>query len=274
MTAVRPPMRRSEPPSPPAAGPAAARPLVVAAGLTAARRTAALRAPIDARLARRRWVVSIAKRLLPLVALALLSTVALWPELSSETSRARLTYRRSNIDPQSGQMTDATYHGVDDRGRPYTMTAVAARQISPERIDLTDPKGDTTLQSGNWLMVQSKRGVYLQRAGNLDLSGDVQLYRDDGTTLTTESATLDLKAGAAAGSEMTHAEGPFGTLDAQGFAVIDKGAVMQFSGPGRLVLNSAHAAPPAAEARAPQGEPAPAVLPAPQRGPTPRAAHP
>lgn len=200
----------------------------------------------DPRLARRRWAVSIGKRLLPLVALALLSTVALWPEIAGDSERARLSYRRGALAPESGQMTDATYHGVDSRGRPYTMTAVAARQVNPERVNLTEPKGDMTLDSGSWLLVRAKDGVYLQHAGSLDLSHDVQIYRDDGTTLTTSAATLDLKAGAAAGADMTHAEGPFGTLDAQGFAVTDKGAVIQFSGPGRLVLNAAQHAPPKA----------------------------
>ena len=49
------------------------------------------------------------------------------------------------------------------------------------------------------------------------------LYRDDGTTLYTQSTSMDLKTGAAAGSQPVHAEGPFGTLDAQGFALVDKG---------------------------------------------------
>ena len=35
----------------------------------------------------------------------------------------------------------------------------------------------------------------------------------------------------------TRAEGPFGTLEAQGFAVVDQGAVIQFTGPARLVMN-------------------------------------
>ena len=80
--------------------------------------------------------------------------------------------------------------------------------------------------------------MYDQHAGNLDAWGDVQLYRDDGTVLVTSSANLDLRAGAGAGSEAVHVEGPFGTLDAQGFAATDRGAVTQFSGPGRLVLNA------------------------------------
>jgi len=209
------------------------------------------RAQLELRAVRRRWSVGVAKRLLPLGALALLSLIALWPELSSETDHARMTYRRDAGLPQTGQITEATYHGVDARNRPYTLTATTAHQVSPERVNLTDPKGDMTLESGNWLMVQAKQGVYLQHTGNLDMSGDVHLYRDDGTTMITESAAVDMKAGAAAGAEMTHAEGPFGTLDAQGFALTDKGAVIQFSGPGRLVLNSAqHKPPPESQAAA------------------------
>jgi lipopolysaccharide export system protein LptC len=211
---------------------------------------------IAARLARRRWVLQFTKRLLPLAALALLASIALWPELQKDLDRSRMSYRRGAATPESGKMLDATYHGVDASGRPYTMTAATAHQVDPDRINLTEPKGDITLESGNWLMAQSHTGVYLPHTGSLDMSDDVHLYRDDGTTLDTSSASLDLKNGAAAGAEMVHAEGPFGTLDAQGFAVTDKGAVMQFPGPGRLVLNSA------------QGHPSPTSGPQPAIGAT------
>ncbi len=50
------------------------------------------------------------------------------------------------------------------------------------------------------------------------------MFRDNGITLRTQSAAMDLKTGAAAGNEPTHAEGPFGTLDSRGFALVDKGA--------------------------------------------------
>jgi lipopolysaccharide export system protein LptC len=212
-------------------------------------------ARFDMRIIRRRWMVAIAKRLLPVAALALLSLIALWPELTNDANRERMAYGRDGGMPQSGEMLDASYHGVDARNRPYTMTATTAHQISPERVNLTDPKGDMTLESGNWLMVDSRKGVYLQHAGNLDLSGDVHIYRDDGTTLTTDSAAIDLKAGAAAGAELVHAEGPFGTLDAQGFALTDKGGVIQFSGPGKLIMNASEngTAKPAAAQTPPAG---------------------
>jgi lipopolysaccharide export system protein LptC len=104
-------------------------------------------------------------------------------------------------------------------------------------VNLTQPRGDMTLENGSWLSIASKQGVYLQKANQLDLSHDVTLYRDDGTTMTTSSASLELKDGVAAGSEPVHVEGPWGVLDAQGFTVIDKGTAIQFIGPAHVVLN-------------------------------------
>lgn len=186
-------------------------------------------------LARRHLLITLTKWLLPVAALLLLATIALWPEIGHMRDTVRIVVEHTSSG--GAILTDARYHGVDDHGRPYTVTAATAQQDGPDRINLTIPKADITLTNGTWLMVHSKRGVYLQHSDQLDLSREVTLYRDDGTTLTTASASLDLKAGAAASDEPTHAEGPFGTLDAQGFTVVDKGAAIQFIGPAHLVLN-------------------------------------
>jgi lipopolysaccharide export system protein LptC len=194
--------------------------------------------PALARLGRRRWVVRWTKRLLPLLALALLALIALWPEIDKMQEQGRVTFRRLTAVSAGGAMvTDARYRSVDERGQPYTVTAATATQVSPERINLTMPKADITLASGNWLMLEADKGVYMQHLGQLDLEGHVTLYRDDGTTVHSATATIDLKSGAAAGNDSVHAEGPFGTLDAQNFALLDKGRMIQFGGPGHLVVN-------------------------------------
>lgn len=192
--------------------------------------------PTSAAISRRRWTVGLAKRVLPLIALCLLSLVALWPEIADQTDRARLVYRRGAVMPEAGILTAPRYRGEDDNRQPYTLTATSARQIGPERIDLISPVGDILLTGGVWLQVQAAGGTYMQKAGQLDLAGEVTLYRDDGTTLTTDAATIDLREGAVASGARTHAEGPFGTLDAQGFTITERGHVAQFAGPGRLVL--------------------------------------
>jgi lipopolysaccharide export system protein LptC len=94
-----------------------------------------------------------------------------------------------------------------------------------------------TLENGTWINVKSKNGVYMRKDDQLDLSDEVVLYRDDGTTMTSDSATVAMKAGAASGASPTHVEGPFGTLDASGFTTMDKGAAIQFWGPVRLEMN-------------------------------------
>jgi lipopolysaccharide export system protein LptC len=171
--------------------------------------------------------------------MALLASIALWPEIQDAVTRSRLRMNHVSADVDGGKLLSARYNGVDQKGRPYTITAATAWQIDPERVGLTIPKGDITLENGTWLMLTAKAGTFMQHLNQLDLVKDVTLYRDDGTTMHTESASIDLKAGAAAGSEPTHVEGPFGVLDAQGFTVMDKGTAMDFPGPAHLVLNGA-----------------------------------
>ena len=202
----------------------------------------ARRKPPSARsIARRRVLVTSAKWLLPVVAVALLSLIAVWPELTRVADESRASFRRIfGAIPDSAELIQPSYRGADAKDRPYTLTADTATQVSPERINLASPKGDVTLDGGRWMMVRSKDGVFLQHQDQLDLSGDVHLYRDDGVVMRSQSVAVDLKQGAAASSEMTHAEGPFGQLDAQGFTLLDKGHAIQFQGPARLILNQGH----------------------------------
>jgi lipopolysaccharide export system protein LptC len=191
--------------------------------------------PSSRGMARRHLFITFTKWMLPLGALLLLASIALWPEIGHMRDTVRIAIEQTSA--AGATLTNARYRGIDEHGRPYTVTAATAQQDGPDRINLTTPRGDTTLTGGTWLMLQSKRGVYLQHSEQLDLSQDVTLYRDDGTTMTTSSASIDLKAGAAASGQPTHAEGPFGTLDAQGFTMTDKGTAIQFSGPAHLFLN-------------------------------------
>jgi len=228
--------------------------------LVAATATRLRRPPTPRHLARRHLAITLVKWVLPALALALLSSIALWPEFNRATEEARAAFRRVSAEVQGGQLIDARYHGIDDKGRPYTITAATAQQDGPGRINLTMPKGDISFQDGTWLMLHSRQGVFMQQLNELDMSRDVTLYRDDGTTMVTASAAIDLKNGAAAGAQPVHAEGPFGTLDAVGFTLVDKGANIQFGGPAHLVLNGTTvgaAAPAAATANAP---PAPPVM--------------
>ena len=196
-------------------------------------------APSASGIARRRWMMSASKILMPAAALLLLASIAIWPELDRATDKARVAMHGMGGSVEGARLANAHYHGVDERGRPFTVTAGSASQKDVDRVDFVMPNADMTLENGSWINVTSRQGVFERKAQLLDLSGDVVLYRDDGTTLRTEAATVAVKEGAASGAEPTHVEGPFGTIDATGFTTLEKGAVIQFWGPAQVMLNGA-----------------------------------
>ena len=42
---------------------------------------------------------------------------------------------------EGGKLIDARYNGLDEKGRPYTVTAATAWQIDPERVGSDPAKG-------------------------------------------------------------------------------------------------------------------------------------
>ncbi len=206
--------------------------------------------PNTARIARRRTMVRWSKRLLPLGALALLGAIALWPEIDRSARMGRLTLREAAaLRASTGLLTDARYHGIDEHGHPYMITAVTARQIDPDRVDLTYPKAD--IVDGAWLMVTADHGVYAPRTHMLDLAGHVVLYRDDGTFMTSPTTTIDLRDSIDASRRWIHVEGPMGVLDAPNYVIESHDGVAQFGGPARLVLTQRPRATPADPKAAP-----------------------
>jgi lipopolysaccharide export system protein LptC len=186
-------------------------------------------APDAARLARRRTLLRWAKWVLPGTALLLLSSIAVWPEVDRLINANSAAIREiSKVKIESGNLVGATYRGVDEHDRPFMVTSDSAHQTNPERMDLTNPAADILTQGGDWILVRSEKGVYMQHADILDLTGEVTLYRDDGLMMRSPVA-----------------EGPFGVLDAKGYLVSQHEGVAQFRGPGRLILNDDRGSHPA-----------------------------
>ncbi|MBK1657865.1 LPS export ABC transporter periplasmic protein LptC [Paracraurococcus ruber] len=196
------------------------------------------RAPTSGQLARRRFLVAWAKRLLPVLALALLSAVVFWPEIEGNEERSRVSFRRT-IQPvaEALRVVNPRYQGVDELNRPFTITARAGQQEgAAEILNLEEPRGDILLQDGAWIYIQSRTGRYDKAAGRLDLAGQVTIYHDNGTMFVTETAEVLLNEGTASGDSPVAAQGGFGTLTAQGFRLRDRGAVLIFTGQSHAVL--------------------------------------
>jgi len=212
------------------------------------------RAALDAdKLARRRAWVALGKRLLPVLAVLLLASVALWPEIDRTADRARHTFEKLGAaTSQAMHMKSPHYRGIDQSGDPYTVTAVESGEPSDGVFDLKQPKADLFLQKTtlakpsaqnlddpSWLAIWSDHGTFLNHLDALDLTGDVTLYRSDGMIFTADNAAIDMRQNAVLSAAQLHGEGPIGTIDGQGFAMMDHGALLQIAGPVKLVLNAA-----------------------------------
>jgi lipopolysaccharide export system protein LptC len=197
-------------------------------------------------IARRSLMIVWLKRLLPAVALLLLVLLAVAPNLRIGPATDRVTYHA--VADASGNalstMQNAQYHGVDQHGQPFTLTADEANQRGTDDVLLAKPVGDITLTSGAWLMLRSDAGVFNQKSQLLKLHGNVTLYRNDGTMMTVPKAAIDLHAGTATSAAPVMAQGPFGTLNAaNGFNITQRGTEVKFLGPVTLTLAEASTSP-------------------------------
>ena len=191
-----------------------------------------------AAIARRSAVVTVSKKLLPMAGVALLVALGLAPSWHYGPDKERVTYHMGKtIGKDSSRMQGARYHGVDQQGQPFTVTANNAIQQGPNNVALTHPVGDITLKSGAWLELGSNTGMFNQKSQILNLAGNVTLYRNDGTTVTTSKAAINLQSGNAYGTAPTNVQGAFGTLHADhGFVLTNRGAEITFNGPATLTL--------------------------------------
>ncbi|MDJ0390430.1 LPS export ABC transporter periplasmic protein LptC [Roseomonas sp. E05] len=189
-------------------------------------------------LARRRLLVQVAKWLLPVGALALLALIALWPEFDRAEDRGRLAFRRiTQASTEAMRISSARYQGVDEQNRPFTITANSAvQQEQRNLVDLDHPRADMVMSNGAWVLLEADQGQYARDQSMLDLSGDVTLWHDNGSTLRTEAAKIDLVAGGATGDRPVAAQGPFGTIVSEGFKLENRGQVVVFTGHAKAVL--------------------------------------
>ena len=196
------------------------------------------RSPRPGQLARRRVLVGLAKRLLPVLALGLLAVVVFWPEIEGNEDRSRVSFRRvPQPRAESLRVVSPRYQDVDELSRPYTVTARAAQQLGGEQIlDLEAPRADMVLTDGGWVHVSADAGRYDRPQHHLDLAGDVTIHHDNGMTLRTPEAAVAVEAGTASGDAPVAAQGPFGTLESEGFRLKDRGAVVVFTGRAHAVL--------------------------------------
>lgn len=206
---------------------------------------------------------------LPVAAGFLLLLVVMLPQFRSDDDRFRIGM--DLIKGESGNtlnMTNARYFGTDDKGQPYSVTAEGVRQHTDNdnAIDLVTPKAEISLTNGTFMSAGATNGTYDRDNQKLDLAGEVIVQQDKGNQLRTSEASVMLKDGTASGRAPVTGDGPFGKMEAAGgFDLSERGRIVHFHGPARLVLNpgKAKTATPQPAETAPEAQPATKTAPKP-----------
>jgi len=108
--------------------------------------------------------------------------------------------------------------GVDANGNPFVITAKVAVQDArdPKRATLQTVEADLTTSRG-WLNARAAHGAVDMNANQLTLDNGIDLFTDNGYSLHTERAEVDLKRDIVTGSREITGQGPTGTMRADRF---------------------------------------------------------
>lgn len=187
--------------------------------------------------------VALMKYLLPVLAMSLLGLVVAWPELMPGDDRLEIDF--TAVGPAGGpkpQVLNPRVLGIDAQARPFTITAdLGSRTETGDGRDIylfDQPKADITLNDGSWVAITSDNGRYEEASQTLYLRDNVNLFHDSGYEFTTAAARFDVVRDEASGDQPVHGQGPFGTLDADGFRIMEGGERIIFTGKARMTIFS------------------------------------
>lgn len=183
--------------------------------------------------------VLLAKYALPVIAGVVMMLVVVWPELKSTPKKFAVGLSDVKIETAGGQrVINARFTGVDSENRPFSITAESVVQAGSDDngVALAEPKADVTLAGDSWVAISAPTGIFRRDDEILDLSGVVDLFHDDGYEFQTAEARVNFGTSTASGDSPIRGQGPFGTIEAEGFRIAGSGDSIFFTGKSRLLV--------------------------------------
>lgn len=128
------------------------------------------------------------------------------------------------------------FEGVDKNGHPYKVTADRAIRrtnddgTASDVTDLVNPQVETYPGNPDNSIVTAQKGVYDSKSKSLDLSDSVKLVTPDGYVYETEHVHYEIDENRIVGTLPVTGKGTQGSIDADGFEILDGGNRVIFHG--------------------------------------------
>ena len=172
---------------------------------------------------------------LPCIAAALLGVMMIIPNIKKSVELA------SDVTvPKKGEMEQlhieqTEFNTVDNKNRVNKITADHVDEIEPgsQRYKIINPKGKILTDNGQ-VDITSDVGFFNQKTNVLDLQDNVKAVIEGNTVVTTLKATYDFDKEKGWGNEPVHAEGDWGTMNAEAFSYDRAAEVLVLKGKNRI----------------------------------------
>lgn len=196
----------------------------------------------DFRQARRHsFIVGLLKRVLPLLALALVAWFAVM-SLLHDKGVGKASVDSIGIKDGKLTMVEPRMKGFNKNNRPYDLDARQAVQDlkKPGIIDLKDIVAKLPTEGGEFIDVVARTGVYNTGKDLLHLQKDIVFTRAGGMKMMLETAEIDLKSGQLTSNKPVNVTTPTSNITADNMQVIDNGAVIVFDQRVRMNIQPAN----------------------------------
>lgn len=182
--------------------------------------------------------VRIMKGALPLTALGLASLVLVYV-LQPPPARIQMAFQRlANL---AGDLTmdNPRLSGTDNDGQPFVISARRAVPDSSgvDHVRMQGVVADFSLKDGSGIHLTAADGVIDTKTRVLQMSGGIHMTSQSGYDVKAPSAIADLRAGTVHGEHGIAADGAFGHITAQRFAMNRASKQLRFWGNIRMLLN-------------------------------------
>ena len=185
------------------------------------------------------YFVSLMKFTLPVVAVVLVGLIVFWQQIMPNAKLLSADISDLSADMAKNLvMIGPRYDGIDQNGRPYSLTASVARQVEDNEdvMLLLQPTADMTLEDGAWAALSADKGRYNRKTEKVFLVENVNFFHDRGFELRAPYAEIDFVTSTARGDKGVEGQGPSGIIVAEGFVFQEAGGVMLFTGQSHLTV--------------------------------------
>jgi lipopolysaccharide export system protein LptC len=173
-------------------------------------------------------LVMVLRWLLPTLILALLGLLGTF--VVGQAVRAAAARPREM--PTQIRMVSPHFIGRDNQGRAFNLASRLALRddTNMQRVFLTFPVIVMDVDSVHPKTLTSDRGVYDEDTHMLRLNGHVRVDDSTASTVATDEALVDTKAGTVSGVSALNGNGPMGKIHAGSYSATEKGQVLVMHG--------------------------------------------